>query len=57
VVLRLPHRPNLCVGPGNSILEILHIFLRLNFPTRLDLEPVGKPENHFTYCYERPAGA
>jgi hypothetical protein len=31
--------PNLGVGTNRSILEILHIFLRLNNLSRLDLEP------------------
>jgi hypothetical protein len=39
VVSKPPLRPNLCVGPRDSILEILYIFLRLNPSPRLDLEP------------------
>ncbi len=34
-----PYGLNLCVGRKNLILEILSIFLWLNFPTRLDLKP------------------
>jgi hypothetical protein len=29
VVSKPPLRPNSCVGPRDSILEILHIFLRM----------------------------
>ncbi len=39
--LKPPLRPRLCVGSRRSILEISIIFLRLNTPTRLDLEPIG----------------
>ena len=39
VVSKPPLRPNLCVGPRDSILEILNIFLRLNPSLRLDFEP------------------
>jgi len=39
VVSKPPLRPNSCVGPRDSILEILHIFLRLNPSPRLDFEP------------------
>jgi hypothetical protein len=38
VVSKLPLRPNFCVGARDSILEILHIFLRLNPSLRLDFE-------------------
>jgi hypothetical protein len=39
VVSKPPLRPNSCVGPRDSILEILNIFLRLNPSVRLDFEP------------------
>jgi hypothetical protein len=39
MVSKPPLRPNFCVGPRDSILEILNIFLRLNPSPRLDLEP------------------
>jgi hypothetical protein len=39
VVSKPPFRPNFCVGPRDSILEILNIFLRLNPSLRLDFEP------------------
>jgi hypothetical protein len=39
VVLKPPLRPNSCVGPRDSILEILNIFLHLNPSVRLDFEP------------------
>jgi|GEM_PF-27484 len=42
------HVPNLRVGPRSSILEILHIFLRSNFSSRLDLEHVRAPKTTFT---------
>jgi hypothetical protein len=38
-VSKPPLGPNLFVGTYRSILEILHIFLRLNASLRLDLEP------------------
>ena len=38
-VSKLLLMPNLGVGTNRSILEILHIFLRLNNLSRLDLEP------------------
>jgi len=38
-VSKSPLRPNSCVGPRDSILEILNIFLRLNPSVRLDFEP------------------
>jgi hypothetical protein len=39
VVSKPPLRLNFCVGPRDSILEILHIFLRLNPSLRLGFEP------------------
>jgi hypothetical protein len=39
VVTKAPLRSNSCVGPRDSILEILNIFLRLNPSVRLDFEP------------------
>jgi hypothetical protein len=39
VVLKPLLRPNFCVGPRDSILEILNIFLWLNPSPRLDVEP------------------
>jgi hypothetical protein len=39
VVSKPPLGLNLCVGPRRSILEILHIYLRLNASARLDLKP------------------
>jgi len=39
VVSKPPLMPNFCVGPRDSILEILHIFLRLKSSPRLDFEP------------------
>ena len=39
VVSKPPLRPNFCVGAMDSMLEILHIFLRLNPSPRLDFEP------------------
>jgi hypothetical protein len=39
VVSKPPLRPNFCVGPRDSILEKLNIFLRLNPSPRLDFEP------------------
>jgi hypothetical protein len=39
VVSKPPLKPNFCVGPRDSILEILNIFLRLNPSPRLDFEP------------------
>jgi len=40
VVSKPPLRPNSCVGPRDSILEILNIFLRLNPSVRLFI-PLG----------------
>jgi hypothetical protein len=42
VVLKPPLRPNFCVGPKDSILEISCIFLRLNPSLRLDVKPDGR---------------
>jgi hypothetical protein len=39
VVSKPPLRPNFCVGPRDSILKILNIFLRLNPSLRHDFEP------------------
>jgi len=38
MVSKLPLRPNSCVGPRDSILEILNIFLGFNPSVRLDFE-------------------
>ena len=39
VVSKPPLRLNLGVGARDSILNIRHVFLRLNPPPRLDLKP------------------
>jgi hypothetical protein len=45
MVLKPLLRPNFCVGPKDSILEISRIFLGLNPSLCLDVKPDGRSWN------------